>query len=346
MSEMNVTSGQLLRLGDAVYKKAIAVPYADEDRGYLGGSEVSGCVRKTVAKHLHMPQTHPRSRVAARRLELGHIVEAWVVEDFLYGIGDSKHVRLSHTGKDQYDIKPDDAPIQLHPDGLFSIKSNAEWLDVAWLEIKSASKDSLNRQHQDGLYPEYIGQAIGEMHYGNPNMVLFHVAQVDKLDSYFQRIVSYEKGAGEWFDERAKYIHRLIKEKELPEGEPTALCQFCPFQGACSASGQNTWRNVPRETEQELVKPTQAASEKVREYMNLNARKKSIEAQMKALREYVEADLSQSSAAGYDLGSEGVSCKFTKPSIQRKIDMKKVLQKVPAEILTECYAESVVAPWS
>jgi len=344
MSGTQVTTNQILKLGHAIYKKATAVPYNDQDRGYLGGSEISGCIRKTVAKHLHMPQTHPRSKVASRRLQLGHIIEAWVVEDFQYGIADSKHVRLTHTGNDQFDIIPQTTPIQLHPDGLFSIKDGPSWTDVAWLEIKSASEKSLKRQKEDGLYPEYIGQAIGEMHYGKPKMVLFHVSQLDKMDSYIQRVVPYEKGAGEWFDARAKHVHALIEAQELPEGEPTALCSFCPFQGACSASGHQAWRNAPRGTNQELIQPTKEAAEKVRKYMALNARKKDIDTQMKTLREYVEVHLSKSESMGYDMNRERISCKFTKPSIKRKLDMAKILAKVPAEILLECYKEDVIPP--
>jgi len=338
-----INAPHLLRIGRAIYEKARQETVNPDNRGYLGGSEIAYCIRKTVARHLNVPETHPRQLGSSYRLRLGNVIEEWTVELLQKGLNGSRVIRLIHTGEDQVEIAPKHVPIKLHPDGLLQVRDGNGWQNIAWLEIKSAGTKSFERQKADGLYAGYLGQVTGEMHFGAPKLTLAHVALVEDMNKYFQRVIAYDAGAGQWFEERAKTILSYIEAEELPEGEPSALCKYCPVRGACSQYSQAPWRKSPKETESELVKPTKAISQKVMRYLRLNDKKKTIESQMTEIREAIDKFIEGKGARGLDM--EGDACvKYTEPQLRRELDMKRVIQHVPAEQLADCYAERISEP--
>jgi len=335
---MEISKEALRKLADAIAQKTDQLKAPDTPRNYLGGSEITGCKRKTVALHLGIKQTDPRSYWNSVRLRIGDLIEESVVNAYKQVLSNSA-LRLAKTGDDQLEISPGEPPIKLHPDGVFVLNDQP----IALLEVKSAGERSFEMQ-AERPHAEYIGQVTGEMHYSKIPFTIMHIARVEDPSQRRIFVIPYNEEVGEWFHERANTIYQYIRSGELPDGEPSALCNYCAWRSGCPFAMKGQHKPMPEDVEEHLVKPTKDIIRKVNLYLDLADEQKRIKSEMDAIRKEIIDYLESHNATGLDLNDEGISCKLTKPIVRRELDKDKVLELVPADILAECYKVTVGKP--
>lgn len=225
---------------------------------YVGASEVGSCLRLVVHRKLH-PESNVFAPEAAGRMRAGQVMENEAVQ----------MVRLAlkglvrETGANQTEIRFEDAPLRVHPDGrlLAGILDPLRWSKVAVLlasgarvyldqipegdgafEVKTASSHQLRKFRKDGLNAAYKGQTQVQMGGMGVSWGLAFVVSRENLADFEVFFLQPDPEEFSGMKERARRGMALVEkirdgvlsEDALPSGETDrGYCSSCPIADSC-----------------------------------------------------------------------------------------------------------------
>lgn len=288
-----MTLDLIQRVCDSVAAQVSDWPLYDDEsarldrNAVLTASENLRCLRE-----LKFSKTMPRKSEKWGMAERGHAVEAWVVEQLVASVGAGERIMLH--GAAQRSFLCDEAGLSGTPDGVF-VKDGVYTL----LEFKSVDPRT-NMESMTAPKQQHVGQVQQNMWLLHQHNIPVEHAVVLYIDaSDFQRmrqfVVAYDQGeTAQRAHIRAELVFGTEAEDLPAEGLTNNGCTYCAYKEECSAI--QSARGEKRKTD----KPTmpmfapRGITESVREYGEIAAQIKALEARAKALsatiKEYAVAE--------------------------------------------------------
>ena len=221
----------------------------------IHASELYPCLRKPVYCVLDTEKKPQVSKFWKQRFKMGHAIHKMVQDDFHKMAKRSKQgeaMRVAHDLAERMDcffefedeakVSPAHQPLAAHyklyssADGIFTFRRKSTGVVVlrVGLEIKSEAPDGyakLNAPKPEHVRQTHIYMACLDL----PLMWFFYMnkGNQNNTDSNAPFLVTWQPKVWAELEDRMKIVLEFADRKELPERNPTMVCEFCPWSWTC-----------------------------------------------------------------------------------------------------------------